>query len=488
MSVLGLKNVCTALLPILTSSKYKYSIPNCYLTIAKSLAVFLGITAVSLTSYVLYQIYKKNDEDELLDHYTSNTRVLEIKMPKEIIGSLIGRNGSNLKRLQDQSNTRISFKELDNKNEKICLIRGAAHNCEIAYNLIQDFINSEAIMESEDFWVPIGCVKQIVGRGGDKIKEIQSLSGAKLTVFDDEKGLSSRRISIKGTREQIIVAKSLIEDLVVQSQHSRQVIEESLAKREPRLPAKSPEAVKKDSPKCERMSPIPGQPDNQFEVYVSAMENPSRFWLQIVGPKATELDCLVDEMTEYYNKSENRSNHCVKDVQAGDLVAAIFRYDSKWYRAEVLEVSHENNEKMAKLYYVDYGDTDVFPCKDLYELRTDLLRLHFQAIECFLAKVDPMGDSWTEEAIDRFEELCHVAQWKKLSARINGYMAKEKSRTRREGSPVPGVDLYNVTSHEDIDVAEELVKAGFAVYKRGSDLRSNSRTTSTSNISVASSS
>lgn len=49
-----------------------------------------------------------------------------------------------------------------------------------------------------------------------------------------------------------------------------------------------------------------------------------------------------------------------------------------------------------------------------------------------------------------------------------------------------GIDLYDVSNDQDIDIAEELVKGGFAVFKR-SDLRSSSRTTSTSNISVASS-
>lgn len=73
-----------------------------------------------------------------------------------------------------------------------------------------------------------------------------------------------------------------------------------------------------------------GQPDAQFEVYVSAMVDPSRFWLQIVGPKATQLDCLVEEMTEYYGKQENLSLHVLSDVKKGDLVAAVFKYDNKW--------------------------------------------------------------------------------------------------------------------------------------------------------------
>lgn len=96
------------------------------------------------------------------------------------------------------------------------------------------------------------------------------------------------------------------------------------------------------------------------------------------------------------------------------------------------------------------------------------------------------GKAWSEEAVDKFEEWTHVAQWKKLSGRINGYSVREKTRAKREGSPVPGIDLYDVSNDQDHDIAEELVKAGCAVYKK-EELRS-SRTTSISNLSVASSS
>lgn len=60
------------------------------------------------------------------------------------------------------------------------------------------------------------------------------------------------------------------------------------------------------------------------------MVDPSRFWLQIVSPKATELDQLVEEMTEYYGKEANRELHVLEKVEKGDLVAAIFKYDNKW--------------------------------------------------------------------------------------------------------------------------------------------------------------
>ena len=49
-------------------------------------------------------------------------------------------------------------------------------------------------------------------------------------------------------------------------------------------------------------------------MYVSAVSSPSRFWVQFVGPQVTQLDSLVEEMTEYYGKKENRESHAVSII------------------------------------------------------------------------------------------------------------------------------------------------------------------------------
>lgn len=79
--------------------------------------------------------------------------------------------------------------------------------------------------------------------------------------------------------------------------------------------------------------------------------------------------------------------------------------------------------------------------------------------------IDPVGEEWSDRASDCFEELTHVAQWKKLSARMNGYCVREKTRAKRAGSPVPGVELFCVNNGEDVDVADELVRNGLAQYR-----------------------
>lgn len=52
-----------------------------------------------------------------------------------------------------------------------------------------------------------------------------------------------------------------------------------------------------------------------MEVYVSAVDTPNAFWIHVIGSGIKALDNLVSEMTEYYNKEENRKLHALKKVK-----------------------------------------------------------------------------------------------------------------------------------------------------------------------------
>ena len=57
----------------------------------------------------------------------------------------------------------------------------------------------------------------------------------------------------------------------------------------------------------------------------------SSFWIQICGPQNSELDFLVDGMTEYYNQKENQQLHAIREPYLGQIVAALLLTDNKWY-------------------------------------------------------------------------------------------------------------------------------------------------------------
>lgn len=130
------------------------------------------------------------------------------------------------------------------------------------------------------------------------------------------------------------------------------------------------------------------------------------------------------------------------------------------------------HELLFDVYFLDYGDNQFIGKKDILELRADFLSLRFQAIECFLAHVQPSNhrsklDEWDEKAVQKFEEMVQVAHWKKLISKVVAYkertsFAFQRQSNKRESSPIPGVELYDPDENSDKNIAMELVKLGYA--------------------------
>lgn len=129
---------------------------------------------------------------------------------------------------------------------------------------------------------------------------------------------------------------------------------------------------------AENFSRLPNNFGGQMEVYVSAVASPARFWVQIVTPQIKKLDALIQEMTDYYGQAENKEKHRIKDAYLGQIVAAMFQYDSKWYRAEIVAIvpnEYDPRRVALDLYFLDFGDSIYVDPQDVFELRTDFLTL-----------------------------------------------------------------------------------------------------------------
>ncbi|XP_069506873.1 tudor and KH domain-containing protein isoform X3 [Ambystoma mexicanum] len=493
------------------------SLWNSFSTLQK-IALALGIPASAGILYILYRRYQESKDDYSAFVGEDDIEV-EMKVPRDAVKAIIGRQGAMIKQLRKDTGARIDVEDSDEPvRERMLLISGfPVQVCKAKAAIHQ--ILSENIKITEQIHVPQRAVGRIIGRGGDTVKAICKSSGAKV-VCDREPGdcklALTRLITVTGSEKEVKMAKLLIEEKVWEEEEFKKKVAQSAASRCQR---KQPISVKKsmdndllDSTSVmqnDRMGdgePCMGQgdgvgrqevehllkrhgvgqkssddsgvadptvdvlkfeipspdfsfkPDEHIEVYVSASENPQHFWIQILGSRFLQLDKLITEMTQHY-ESESQEVIGLPNVHAGDIVASLYKEDQCWYRARVLGFLENGN---LDLYFVDFGDNGEAPLEKLYALRSDFLSLPFQAIECCLTGVAPAGGRWSEEALDEFDRLTYCAQGKPLLARICSY-------TQTETCTWPHIKLYDVLGREGLDIGVELIRLGFAVQKPRED-------------------
>uniref|UniRef100_A0A224XPC3 Putativekinase anchor protein n=1 Tax=Panstrongylus lignarius TaxID=156445 RepID=A0A224XPC3_9HEMI len=437
---------------------------------SRSLVVFIALPLFSIVAATLYFYNKK---DKKFDYYPreQEVRYVEIKIPTNSISLVIGRGGENIKNIQLETNTKINFKTADaNQDYRVCRIKGKKEDIELAEHIIREAISTQANVVTFEMKVPQKSCGRIIGRCGDNIRAISKASKCSISVDRMTDSASPfRLVTIRGSEDQIAVAKSMIDEKIAEDEEARNRMEMALATRSPRLKSKFKKSEGTECakvPSYERLVPIAN--DSMLQVYVSAVADPTHFWLQLISPRAVELDHLVDNMTEYYKKEENRELHKLNEVTDGQIVACRVDEDDKWYRGQVcgqVEYNENREESVVDVFYVDYGDSAYQKLSDLLQLRADFLSLRFQAIECAMDGIMPksgmLEDKWDEETVELFEDMVYTGQWKAISAQVVRYKARQRSN-RREGSPVPCVKLYDPDGPPGVDIGQLLIDKGAA--------------------------
>lgn len=281
---------------------------------------------------------KKKDEAADDDKSLEPIELFEFVVKNQQVPAIMGRNSVILKAIEDKTTTEIRFRESD-ENNQICSIKGRKKDVAAAKQLI-DVESSKPCVITDEILVPISSAGKIEGYSGSVLHEICSKSSAKVWVDPGSRKsqAETRRVLITGTEEQVALAKTLIEEKIKEAPEELSVDDKKDEfKREPRLPSPSQyssnSSITTTETPREIMLPSPEKlknNDGQLEVYVSAVNSPSRFWVQLVGPQSTELDFLVDAMTEYYNTKENQALHQIREPYLGQIVAAMFFSDNKW--------------------------------------------------------------------------------------------------------------------------------------------------------------
>ncbi|XP_052097601.1 tudor and KH domain-containing protein-like [Mytilus californianus] len=451
------------------------------LTTRNKLLLLIGAPTTLLLGYWLLRgADDEDDEEEETSQKmaTSRQTVIDVKVPPKAVGAVIGRQGAMIKEIQQKSGARVNFTDnnRDSQEERGVVIRGTPEAAQMAENMIRKIIAELPVIVTEEMVVPGKCLGRIIGRNGETIRQMSRTSKAKVYV-DRSAGdyrESERTVTITGTKENIELAKSMIQEKIDDEELFRAKKAVMEANREQRQKPKQHVHDKQfegrtdmsssnhdqanggpESTESQQVHPaVRGWPEGRdyIEVYVSAVANPGLFWVQILSSMSVELDNLVDRITSFYT-TEMLQGYNVSNLVAGDLVAAPFENDTSWYRAKVMGVEGDTLD----LLYVDYGDSGYLPCNKVRRMRSEFEALPFQAIECHLAHIKPVGDTWSEDSIEVFDELTYAAKWKVL-------MAKKINHRQTSMGIVPVLELMDTNTDQDVNIAQEMVKRGYAVW------------------------
>ncbi|XP_015126881.1 tudor and KH domain-containing protein homolog [Diachasma alloeum] len=432
-----------------------------------ALPLVIGISLTGVCVGVLYLLYKQDEENHksIRSRPRKLLRTVEMKVPKASVPVIIGRGGSTVKDIEGKTSTKIHFSEdVLQEAHRICYIRGTIEETRLAEQLIQSIIDDQPVIEVYEMLAPQKFCLSLLGNR--RVEVIQSYSNAKIIM---EKAYSrdpdaKRRVIIKGTAEQIATALNEIQENLRDFNDMEEKIKlrQSSPFLRKKIPPRSPATTAEPNESQVASGEAHELHEGTKEVYVSATDSPSEFWVQVVGPGTLALDDLVKAMTDYYNNDESRELHTLIHISEGETVAARLTFDNCWYRAEI--TSFVGNGQY-EVFFLDYGEHAVINVTDILELRTDFLSLRFQAIEFSLANVKPKDEEWSQEACDRFNELVHSAQWKVLIAKVRGFKERTSGQgtSRREGSPIPCVDLFDRNDNLDLNVGKQLVLENLAV-------------------------
>ncbi|NP_001347870.1 muellerian-inhibiting factor [Oryzias latipes] len=124
--------------------------------------------------------------------------------------------------------------------------------------------------------------------------------------------------------------------------------------------------------------------------------SPSEFWIQTETYRK-ELDKLLDNICHLHKGSVNTD---VKDLIVG-LYCVAKAKDDNFYRVSVCEVG---NAKV-KVFFVDYGNTEVVDKNDIRSLPPEFKELPKLALKCTLASVGPTDGRWNDSATEFFTKV-----------------------------------------------------------------------------------
>ncbi|XP_041105638.1 tudor domain-containing 6-like isoform X2 [Polyodon spathula] len=132
-----------------------------------------------------------------------------------------------------------------------------------------------------------------------------------------------------------------------------------------------------------------------YDAVVEFVTDPSEFWIR-TQDYAIKFDQMMCSIREVYTKATQLEG-TVRTPKTG-LYCIAKAKDGLYYRAIIREL----HGQQIKVYFVDYGNTEIVDQYDLKILHSKYQELPALAMKCRLSGIQPIGGKWSKNAIAYF--------------------------------------------------------------------------------------
>uniref|UniRef100_A0A182XCS0 K Homology domain-containing protein n=1 Tax=Anopheles quadriannulatus TaxID=34691 RepID=A0A182XCS0_ANOQN len=147
-----------------------------------------------------------------------NSFVMEVPVFKQFLKYIIGKGGANIKKIRDETQTKIDLPSESDTNELI-VITGKKENVKAACDRIQKIQNEMANIISEEVQIPAKHHISLIGTGGMLINSIMEECGGVSIKFPNS-DLKSDKVVIRGPKEDVERAKQQLLELASEKELS----------------------------------------------------------------------------------------------------------------------------------------------------------------------------------------------------------------------------------------------------------------------------
>lgn len=239
-----------------------------------------------------------------------------------------------------------------------------------------------AITSIYEFVLPIAAVPQLIGRKGNYVNQLKSKTGVNLIVKKHPTSHKQKIGSLEGTQKEIDAALKMIRIKLPEKRYPTVTLQRVFLSHPNSvipLPAMDTSIL--------QMNLIEGI--NNDVVISSIMSGGHVFLQQPLHPSFPQLNVLQMCMNQSYSVIE--TPNLQKIVEDAVCAAPIPGPDgtTNWYRVQI--ISHNPETETCLVKYLDYGGYVSVYAKELRQIRTDFMTVPFQATECLLSNIKPIG-------------------------------------------------------------------------------------------------